>query len=294
MVLNARSGAVVSTPTGGITPLAVGFDRATQRAFVLSVNDNLLSIVDLRSGALIRPIGVPETPHDLQVDATARRVYVLSPNEYMLQALGDPDGDLYGYVSLAPHQPSMWVSDPLFVDHSANRLLITNVDSTVTLLSENPLRVLKVVAAGSGSVIADIDQSRHQAYLAEGDGASVRILDTRTAIVGGVIRVPTKINQVVAFNGRAYIVSNGTSSYSKDFNMIGTGYLSVLDGASGIPVSVAPIGSFPSLVAHSDALQRVFVMSEIDTYPSLSTLDPAGRVIGTTRLSNQPLIAGHD
>src|ERR671936_46525 len=75
-VLDARSGAIQRTVHVGLSPLAIGVDQRTGRAFVINQNSESVSVLDTRSGALVHTTNIGSDLFALAVDEQTGRVFV--------------------------------------------------------------------------------------------------------------------------------------------------------------------------------------------------------------------------
>lgn len=82
-MLDAHTGALLSTVTVGVLPSALAVDAQTGRVFVTNSGSNTVSTLDARSGRVVRTVAVGRDPVAVAVDIHRRRIFVTSLNSSM-------------------------------------------------------------------------------------------------------------------------------------------------------------------------------------------------------------------
>jgi DNA-binding beta-propeller fold protein YncE len=81
-VLDARSGRLLRTVSGGVAPVAVAFDQRINRAFVVNNgttrSNGSVNVLDATSGAVLRTVTLGAYPKAVAVDARSGHVFVTS------------------------------------------------------------------------------------------------------------------------------------------------------------------------------------------------------------------------
>jgi len=295
-ILDATTGALLTTVGLGANPSAVALDTRRGRAVVVTEGfptfrapgkgvfaGGALTIVDTRTGRVARAI--PRGSLAVAVDEETGHIFATSPGSFMRShgrlpagqiAMLDENGRVLRAYFLGPYPAALAVDGP------AGHVLVTTVGAlpnspgAVSVLDARDGRVVRTIPIGPSPTALVVDATRGRAFVvnnAYGAGAYLSVLDTRAMRL--VRAVPLAGATTLALSARAGRVFVRTS-----YNTV-----AVLDAHNGRILKIVPVEGYTRYVLNpSDTLAvderrgRVFVPGDRHTI----VLDAAtGRVLRT-------------
>jgi len=238
-VLNARSGALLTTVRVGLQHGAIGVDGSTGHVFVLNQRSNSMTMLDARSGKPIRTVCVGPFPFALAVDEHTHRVFVVNPGA----------GAGGGTVSVLDARTGMVVrtvpvgpgDDAIAVDAVAGRVIVTSGGATsrVTFLDATTGVVRQTTSVGGSPFAVAVDTRTNRTFVTGTDG------------------------------GLFALVHHVAPGEPPDW----AGYVGVLDTRSGALLRTIRVGRDPRGIAVDERAGHAFVINGADN--SISVLDAA-------------------
>jgi len=269
-MLDARTGLLLRTVPVGQRPFGIALDAPDGRAFVTGFDDAVLSVLDTHSGAVLRTIPLYQA-HATVVAADGRAGRVFVATNAGLDVLDARHGTV---VATPPVSPGA-----LAVDETAGRVYGA-VGSGVIVLDARrgtPLRTIAVPGA-PGMLALDASSGR----LVVGGTDTVSVLDAHNNLVlhiidGGGETIALAVDQRT---GQALTVTAGSlgepvqGQGGSRGNKQGSGYVSVLDLATGTLRASISVGRTPAAVAVDERTGHVFVANLDDDTVSVLALQP--------------------
>ena len=269
-MLDARTGRLLRTVTVGQRPFGIALDAPDGRAFVTGFDDAVLSVLNTHSGAMLRTIPLYQA-HATVVAADGRTGRVFVATTGGLDVLDARRGTV---VATAPVSPGA-----LAVDETAG-CVYGAVGSGVVVLDARRGTLLREVAVpGAPSTLA-LDAAGDR--LVAGGTDAVAVLDAHN---NSVLRIVHGGGETIALavdqrTGQALTVTAGSLDGSVQGqggsrgNKQGSGYVSVLDLATGTLRASISVGRTPAAVAVDERTGHVFVANLDDDTVSVLALQP--------------------
>jgi len=235
VMLDTGTGRVRHTAVVGSadSALAGAVDTRTARAFVTSLVDDSVSVLDTRTGAVVATDLVARSPRAVTVDERRGRVFVASSGV----ASGGAEG------------------------------------SGLSVLDARTGAVLRIQPLKASPLALAVDALAGRVFLvngardANGDAAGISSISTLDAQSGAILRtvpIPKNLNlasiAVDARRGRVFVISQGAQDPARPGALMGAGSVYVLDARSGLLLRTLPAGVGPVAMAVDDAMGHVVVL----------------------------------
>ncbi len=222
-----RHTAVVSSEDSA---LAGAVDTRTARAFVTSLTDDSVSVLDTQTGVVVATVLVARSPRAVAVDERRGRVFVASSG-------------------VASGGSGLNVLDAR-----------TGTVLRIQPLTTSPLAL--AVDALTGRVF--LVNGARDAYGAALGISSISTLDAQSGAILRTVPIPENLNlasiAVDARRGRVFVSSQGAQDPARPGALMGAGSVYVLDARSGALLRTLPAGIGPVAMAVDDATGRVVVL----------------------------------
>lgn len=257
-ILDASSGAILSTAAVGQQAGAVAVDARRDHAFVANSGDDTVSMLDIRSGRVLRTVAVGYYPKAMAIDERRGRVFVADYGSSSVSMLDAASGRLLATIKVGAGPQA------LLVDEYSGRVFVTNGDAgTLSLLDARSGRVIATLKQPSAEPVA-VDAAVGRVVSLSSPGLTM--LDARSGAVvratplGGIVLPYWSQNMAVdARTGRIYVVT--TAAFDRNMPTA-PGSVYVFDGATGALLRRVPIGWNPGPIAVDALTGRAFVVDE--------------------------------
>jgi len=269
-MLDARTGLLLRTVPVGQRPFGIALDVPDGRAFVTGFDDAVLSVLDTQSGAVLRTIPLYQAHATVvAADGRAGRVFVATTGG--LDVLDARRGTVVATTRLSP--------SALAVDETAGRVYGAVGSGVVVLDARRGAPLREVAVPGAPSALA-LDAAAGR--LVAGGTDAVSVLDAHNDLVQHIVHGggETIALAVDHLTGQAVVVTAGPldgpvqGQGGSRGNKQGSGYLSVLDLATGALRASIPVGRTPAAVAVDERTGHVFVANLDDDTVSVLALHP--------------------
>jgi YVTN family beta-propeller protein len=255
--LDARTGGIVNTVSGGVGSLAV--DERTGRAFAADYSANKVSVLNAWSGRLLSTIPVGPGPFHVAVDTLTGRVFVKGVRG--LSMLDARSGQVLRTIPVGAARFAQMVVD----DKRTGRVFVVDPDkATVSVLDGRSGALVWTTVVGQylGTLLVDAPRGLVILTRTAGSGTgSVVMLDARSGAIRRIVTVgqnPAGI-AVDERTGRVFVTAVGRRDGS--FRATVEGTVSVIDARSGAVLETTAVGVNPYLVSVDERTGRAFVVN---------------------------------
>lgn len=298
-ILDARTGTLLHTIRGGISPEHIAVDTRTGRTFISNALSSSVTVVDTRRGRLLRTTHVDGQPYALVVDERSGRVFVKSdggrgvPGPVKLVSMLDgTSGRLVRTVTVG-HDSGVirsGLAGDLVVDTRRGHVFVsTPFNDSVSMIDARSGRLLHTVG-GVRPESAVVDEQAGRVIVLNKGAGTASVLDSATGQLVRTVTVGVSTGWpaspvVDERTGRTFVINNGS------------GTVSVLDTRSGALLRTTSVGPNPDIAAVDGRSGRLFVVSMGPTNSaglltgpgSVSALDArSGRLLRTAPVGWEP------
>lgn len=267
-LLDAASGRILRTVPVGSSPQWPAVDEQSGHVFVANAGDGTVTMLDAQTGQLIRTVSVNgNAPDSIAIDVQTAHVFVTlgDGTVAMLDAQSGrllrtvQVGQATGYfLAVAPQEHRVFVAYPAaksvgMLDTRTGSLLRTirlGFSPTAEIVNEQTARLF---VAGALTLVPDTEAS--------GPGR-VAVLDARTGAILRTVHVDDTAGGGIALDTRTdHILVAASGPVDRNGDLVGYGYLDVLDGQSGRLLRHVPVEGHPQGVAVDERVGRAFVVN---------------------------------
>ena len=219
----------------GRMPAHVVVDARSERAFVTSAGDNMLTVVDLKSGSVDRNITVGRSPHGLRMSPDGRTLYVANTGDGTVSVVDAVDLDEVERIPVG-RGPVQVAFTP---DGRFGYVTLRDENGTAVIDTASR-RVVARIPVGPGPIQVFASPDGREVYVANQGtearpGNTVSVIDTaRQTVVATIVAGAGAHGVVVGGNGdRVYIANSFADT------------VSVLDPRTRRLVRTIPVGRGP-------------------------------------------------
>lgn len=255
--------AKISSVPVGKWPEAVAVDPASHTAYIITLGNESITVIDTKKDAVIARVPVSDLLGSVAVDPAAHTAYVMDVKSRTVQAIDTRTHDVTNVIPVG-HDPVFMAFDP--VAHAA--YVVNTTDNSVTVINtKTDARSTVPVGSYPSSVAAD--PADHKAYVANAHGNSLSIIDTDDNSV-----------TTMGIDFSPFAVAVDTSVH--------TAYIAQFDGNSVLawntvtdtPIGAIPVGEIPSAVAVDSSDHTAYVTNSRDN--SVSVINTRTNTVAAT------------
>ena len=253
----------------GQQPMAVAVNETTNRAYIVSHNSSVLTVVDGKSRTVVATIKTGAGPEAVAVNPVTNRVYTVNSGENSVSVIDGVTNTTVATVRAGSN------CNNIGVNPTTNKIYVTNNFGHSVTVIDGATNTATNLRVGQGPRGIAVNPATNKIYTANYGSKDSTEIDGAT---NAVTSIPTgKHPWAIAADSRAnkiYVVNEDSAT------------VSIIDGDTGVPKSVS-VGEIPFAVAVNPTKNRAFVLTYADSM--MAVIDGrAGAVTQTVRLAARP------
>ena len=261
--LSAMAQTLITTVTAGSYPVALAFNPATSKIYVVNKSSNNVTVID---GLTYKTNTVlaGQAPNALAINSATNKIYVANGNSGSVTVINGANNSTAS-VSVGTY-PVAVAANP-----ATNKIYVANYRPNTVTVIDGATNHTTTVDTGSAPVAVAVNQTTNKIYVADEDSEDVTIIDGKT-------NSTTKVS-VGSYPEAIAIDQYGNKIYVANYT---SGNVSVVDGAT-LSVTNVTVGSSPSALALNPMRDELYVAN---------TGDGTVTIINTSTLATTTIAAG--
>ncbi|MGA8878386.1 MAG: YncE family protein [Candidatus Korobacteraceae bacterium] len=263
--LPAIAQTLITTVTAGSYPVAITFNPATNKIYVVNQNSNNVTVID---GVTYKTntVATGATPNAIAVNSATNKIYVANGNSDSVTVINGANNSTAS-VSVGDY-PIAVAANPV-----TNKIYVANYYANNVTVIDGTTNHTTTVSTGSRPIAVAINSATNKIYVADNGSEDLTIIDgaTNSTTRVGVGSYPLAI-AVDQYSNKIYVV-NYTSNN-----------VSIVDGET-LSVTNVNVGSSPSALALNPMRDEIYVANKGDgtvTIVNTSTLATTTVAAGTS------------
>lgn len=264
-VIDLKQEVVIRRIPVGKQPNAFLYQPASRRLFVVNTNANSVSVIDTTTKKLVKEIRVGSVPFYITQRQRDNSVFVANNGDGTISAISS---DLQIHTiptASSAYFPSAPIS--LFYSQEIDKLLIVNL-TTREISVVDPSTRSELVNGKIEGVLHRLLGSRNEksdsvVFILSNDGDGIQIFDMKT---GSSSYIPEgkdeKKRQRFFSTPQAIVVDEGDNRIF--VTNLGSGTITVIDGATQKPLSLIQVGPAPQTLAYNTKTKKLYVADVVD------------------------------
>ena len=263
--LPAIAQTLITTVTAGSYPVAIAFNSATNKIYVVNQSSNNVTVID---GLTYKTNTVltGAAPNAVAINSVTNKIYVANGNSASVTVINGANNSTAS-VSVGTYPVAVAVNP------DTNKIYVANFRTNNVTVIDGATNHTTTVSTGTGPIAVAINETTNKIYVADEDSEDMTVIDgatnSTTKVAVGSYPLSIAIDQ---YGNKIYVVN-----YTSD-------NVSVVDGAT-LSVTNITVGSSPSALALNPFRGELYVANKGDgtvTIIDTSTLATTTIAAGTS------------